>query len=102
MVATGLDNSLYTNVIASKAADTMLLMAGVEASFAIVKTKQNKVIISARSRSKINVQRIMEKLGGGGHFNLAACQIDNDSLLDVKEMLIETIENTMKETSEVE
>lgn len=102
MVATGLYNKVYTNVIASKAADTMLSMAGIEASFAMVRTEQNKIVISARSRSKINVQRIMEKLGGGGHFNLAACQIENDDFESVRQTLIETIENTMKETHEVE
>lgn len=102
IVGTGIENQLYSNVIASKAADTMLSMAGVEASFAMVQVKENRFVISARSRSKINVQRIMEKLGGGGHFNLAACQIENMKFEDVKQLLIETIENTIRETSEVE
>ncbi|MGT2887860.1 DHH family phosphoesterase [Streptococcus didelphis] len=102
MVATGFQNHFYSNVIASKAADSMLSMAGIEASFAMVRTKQNKIVISARSRSKINVQRIMEKLGGGGHFNLAACQIDNDDFEKVNQLLVETIENTLKEINEVE
>lgn len=102
IVGTGIENQLYSNVIASKAADTMLSMAGVEASFAMVQVKENRFVISARSRSKINVQRIMEKLGGGGHFNLAACQIENMKFKDVKQLLIETIENTIRETSEVE
>ncbi|MGT2958251.1 phosphoesterase [Streptococcus bovimastitidis] len=102
IVGTGIENHLYSNVIASKAADTMLSMAGVEASFAMVQVKENRFVISARSRSKINVQRIMEKLGGGGHFNLAACQIENMKFEDVKQLLIETIEKTIRETSEVE
>lgn len=102
MVATGIYNKVYSNVIASKAADTMLSMAGIEASFAMVRTEKNRIVISARSRSKINVQRIMEKLGGGGHFNLAACQIESEDLNSVRQLLIETIENTMKETHEVE
>lgn len=102
IVATGVDGSSYTNVIASKAADTMLSMAGTEASFAVVKTRQNKIVVSARSRSKINVQRIMEKLGGGGHFNQAACQIEGEDFNQVKTMLIETIETTLKEANEVD
>ncbi|MCK1165193.1 DHH family phosphoesterase [Streptococcus uberis] len=102
MVAAGIYNKVYSNVIASKAADTMLSMAGIEASFAMVRTEKNRIVISARSRSKINVQRIMEKLGGGGHFNLAACQIENEDFDSVRQLLIETIENTMKETHEVE
>ncbi|WNZ93040.1 DHH family phosphoesterase [Streptococcus iniae] len=102
IVATGVDGSSYTNVIASKVADTMLSMAGTEASFAVVKTRQNKIVVSARSRSKINVQRIMEKLGGGGHFNQAACQIEGEDFNQVKTMLIETIETTLKEANEVD
>ncbi|MGT2933643.1 DHH family phosphoesterase [Streptococcus catagoni] len=102
IVATGPKDQQYSNVIASKAADTMLSMAGIEASFAMVKSSQDKIVISARSRSKINVQRIMEKLGGGGHFNLAACQIENKDFDSVKELLIETITNTINETNEVE
>ncbi|EGJ28257.1 DHH family phosphoesterase [Streptococcus porcinus] len=102
IVGTGVEDHLYSNVIASKAADTLLSMAGIEASFAMVQTQSDKIVISARSRSKINVQRIMEKLGGGGHFNLAACQIENQHFDDVKQLLIETIENTLKETNEVE
>ena len=72
IIASGGDNVVYSKVVASKAADTMLSLAGIEATFVIVQVAPNKVAISARSRSKINVQRIMEELGGGGHFTLAA------------------------------
>lgn len=102
IVATGIYDELYTNVIASKAADTMLSMAGIEASFAVVRTKQNKIVVSARSRSKINVQRIMENLGGGGHFNQAACQVEDGDFDQVKSSLIDTIKSTLTESSEVE
>ncbi|PZO94983.1 DHH family phosphoesterase [Streptococcus halichoeri] len=102
MVATGNPETFYNNVFASKAADTMLQMAGIEASFAMVKTSPNRIIVSARSRSKINVQRIMERMGGGGHFNLAACQMEDISYDDAKQLLIDTIDTTMKETKEVE
>lgn len=102
IVADGVKGNQYSNVIASKAADTILSMAEIEASFVIVETSKNKIAISARSRSKINVQRIMEKLGGGGHFNLAACQMQDVDFDEAKQLLIETIRNTMKETGEVE
>lgn len=102
IVAAGEKNHLYSNVIASKAADTILSMAHVEASFVIVETASHKIAISARSRSKINVQRVMEKLGGGGHFNLAACQLTDISLPQAKYLLLKTINMTMKETGEVE
>lgn len=102
IVAAGENGKLYSNVIASKAADTILSMAHVEASFVLVETESHKIAISARSRSKINVQRVMEKLGGGGHFNLAACQLPDISLPQAKALLLETIDSTMKETGEVE
>ncbi|HEQ4382710.1 TPA: DHH family phosphoesterase [Streptococcus pyogenes] len=102
IVAAGEKNHLYSNVIASKAADTILSMAHVEASFVLVETASHKIAISARSRSKINVQRVMEKLGGGGHFNLAACQLTDISLPQAKHLLLKTINMTMKETGEVE
>lgn len=102
IVAAGEKNHLYSNVIASKAADTILSMAHVEASFVLVETASHKIAISARSRSKINVQRVMEKLGGGGHFNLAARQLTDISLPQAKYLLLKTINMTMKETGEVE
>ncbi|HHJ6149382.1 TPA: DHH family phosphoesterase [Streptococcus pyogenes] len=102
IVAAGEKNHLYSNVIASKAADTILSMAHVEASFVLVETASHKIAISARSRSKINVQRVMEKLVGGGHFNLAACQLTDISLPQAKYLLLKTINMTMKETGEVE
>ena len=91
IVAMGEDHKCYNNVVISKAADTMLAMAGIEATFVIARTSDSTVNISARSHKTINVQRIMEKLGGGGHFNLAACQIRDCGVAQVKNKLIETI-----------
>ena len=102
IVASGDNEIIYTKVMASKAADTMLSMAGIEATFVIARISEHKIAISARSRSKINVQRIMEKMGGGGHFNLAACQLEDITAGQAKDLLISTIENTMKETMEDE
>ena len=80
LVAQARDDKEYDTVVISKAADTMLAMSGIEASFVIAKNSQGDISISARSRSKINVQRIMEELGGGGHFNLAAARLTDMSL----------------------
>lgn len=93
IVASGPDDKVYTNVITSKAADTMLEMSGIEASFVLTRNNKGQVAISARSRSKINVQRIMEDLGGGGHFNLAACQIDGETIEQVREILVTKIKS---------
>ena len=52
---------------------------GIEASFALLHA-ENTVNISARSHNKINVQLIMQKLGGGGHFDMAGAQLTHTSL----------------------
>ncbi|MGT2907622.1 DHH family phosphoesterase [Streptococcus dentiloxodontae] len=91
IVAAGEDTNIYSNIIISKAADTMLDMMGIEAAFVVARTSEDSVSISARSHSKINVQRIMEDLGGGGHFNLAACQFKDYHVLQAQEELIAKI-----------
>lgn len=91
IIAMGSEDDFYSNVIMSKAADTLLSMAGIEASFVIAKSSSGTVSISARSRSKINVQSLMEDLGGGGHFNLAACQLDHLTISEAYETLIKRI-----------
>ena len=91
IVASGDNPKCYNNVVISKAADTMLAMAGIEATFVVARTSDSTVNISARSHKTINVQRIMEKMGGGGHFNLAACQLRDCSVAQAKNKLIETI-----------
>ena len=91
LVATGTEEKCHDTVVISKAADAMLAMSGIEASFVVGKNKQNNISISARSRSKINVQRIMEELGGGGHFNLAAAQIPDQTIAQVVQHLNEII-----------
>ena len=64
----------FDRIAASKAADKLLTVRGVDASFALV-TLGDKIHISARSNGKINVQLILEKMGGGGHFDAAAAAI---------------------------
>ncbi len=64
-------------IAAAKAADKLLTLRGVEASFALALVPGG-VAISARSKGKINVQLIMEKLDGGGHFDMAGAQVPGD------------------------
>ena len=102
LIAQAKDTKEYDTVVISKAADTMLAMSGIEASFVIAKNRQGDISISARSRSKINVQRIMEELGGGGHFNLAAARLTDMSLQEAGDKLKTIISNELseKETEE--
>lgn len=77
-------------IVAPQAADELLGIKGVDASFVIYKTG-DVVNISARSLGVMNVQIIMEKLGGGGHQTMAAAQLKNVSEQTAKEMLVNAI-----------
>ncbi|WP_105202647.1 DHH family phosphoesterase [Streptococcus suis] len=98
VIACADDTKEYDNIIPSKAANTILDMAGIEAVFVVTRNTKGYVSISARSHSKINVQRIMEEMGGGGHFNLAAAQVYDQTLEQVKEKLISKIYEEIKES----
>ena len=85
---------------AAQAADEMLTLQGVDASF-VVFEDNNRMNISARSYGKLNVQIIMEQLGGGGHQTMAAAQLENTTkelayqkLLAVIDSVLDDIENT--------
>lgn len=85
-------------IAASKAADKLLSIQNVEASFALAIIGKN-VVISGRSKGKINVQLILEKLEGGGHFDMAGAQVENATVPEVYEMLKEAIDEYMAERS---
>ena len=78
-------------IIASKAADKMLTLKDIEAAFALVKIG-DQIHISGRSSGKINVQLILEKLHGGGHFDVAGAQVVNESVMNVLETLKSSID----------
>lgn len=78
-------------IIAPQAADELLGISGVDASFVIYKTG-DVVNISARSLGVMNVQVIMERLGGGGHQTMAAAQLTDVSEQKAKEMLIKVLD----------
>lgn len=75
----------------SQVADEILKVRNVEASFVVANVQEDVVAISARSKADLNVQRVMEKLGGGGHFTGAATQIRGHSINEVVEMLKKAI-----------
>lgn len=90
-IASGNDEKIYKTVTSAQTADTMLSMSGVEAAFVVTRRSEDMVGISARSLGKINVQIIMEKLGGGGHLSNAATQIDGKSVTEIIEELKDVI-----------
>lgn len=91
VVVIGSEEKEYDSVTAAKAADTLLSMSGINAAFVITKRKDQLIGISARSNGTINVQLIMESLGGGGHFTNAAVQLANITIAMAKEKLLEKI-----------
>ena len=66
----------------------------------IGRVDEGTVAISSRSNGKINVQVIMEKMGGGGHFSMAACQVKNSSVMDVRKRLVEKLDEYYSEREE--
>ena len=76
-------------VVGAQAANDLLNIKGVKASFVLTRY-QNEIFISARSIDEVNVQLIMEKMGGGGHLNVAGCQLSNTSIEEAVEKLKST------------
>jgi c-di-AMP phosphodiesterase-like protein len=82
-------------VLIAQAADEMLTLNGIEVAFVLCRVGE-RVHISARSL-KLNVQKLMEKLGGGGHQNGAAAQLDDTTLEEAEALLHEKIDEYMAE-----
>lgn len=91
------DNSV---LVAAQAANELLDIHGVKASFVLTK-KEKSIHISGRSLGELSVQLILEKIGGGGHMNMAGAQIETDSLEDAKDQLLQAIEEYLEEGAEV-
>ncbi len=85
------------NIICAKSADELLTIGNISASFVLGKLEDNKITISGRSIGDINVQIILEKMGGGGHITLAGAQIENKTIDEVKEELKERINEYFSE-----
>jgi c-di-AMP phosphodiesterase-like protein len=83
-------------LIAAQAADELLDINGVEASF-VMTYVNNKLHISGRSLGNVSVQLILEKLGGGGHLTSAGTQLDHITMDDAEVLLTETIDKYLKE-----
>ena len=86
-IVTGENNMTYSGLITAQAADELLQISGVEASYVITKRVDGRVGISARSTGQHNVQRVMESMGGGGHLSNAATQISDMTTEEVTEQL---------------
>ena len=83
-------------IVCAQAANELLNIVGIKASFVLTEY-QGKIYVSSRSIDEINVQLIMERLGGGGHLNVAGAQLTNCSLQQAKHIIQDTIDEMLKE-----
>lgn len=81
-------------VIGAQAANELLNIKGIKASF-VLTDYQGKIYVSARSIDEVNVQIIMERLGGGGHMNIAACQMEGTGLVEAIGILKGTLDDML-------
>lgn len=81
-------------VIGAQAANELLNIKGIKASF-VLTDYQGKIYVSARSIDEVNVQIIMERMGGGGHLNIAACQMESVGLLEAIGILKSTLDTML-------
>lgn len=83
-------------IVGAQAANELLNIVGIKASFVLTEY-QGKIYVSSRSIDEINVQLIMEKLGGGGHLNVAGAQLTDCSVIQAKHIIQDTIDEMIKE-----
>ena len=95
-IARGEEGVVYSSVLIAQTADILLTMKGVIASFVIASRTDGKVGISARSLGELNVQLVMEELGGGGHLTNAACQLEVETIEEAEQLLKSAIEDKLE------
>ena len=84
-------------IVCAKAADELLTIGNITTSF-VIGTTETGISISGRSVGEINVQLILEKMGGGGHSTVAGVQITGKSIAEVKQELLAQIDEYFEET----
>lgn len=85
-------------IVAAQAADMLLTIEGARVSFVLFPLEESGVGVSARSQGDINVQVIMEQMGGGGHQTVAGAQLKNISFAEARDQVIELINNYIQES----
>lgn len=90
------ENIESPTIVGAQAANELLNIVGIKASFVLTEY-QGKIYVSSRSIDEINVQLIMERLGGGGHFNMAATQLKDCTPMQAQQMIQETLDRMIEE-----
>ena len=96
-MAVAVPETPQNRIVAAQAADELLNVAGVDASMVMYPTEDGGVFVSARSIGDVNVQLIMEKLGGGGNSTTAGGQVADATVDEVRERLLSAIDEYMEE-----
>jgi c-di-AMP phosphodiesterase-like protein len=89
-------NTPNAQIIAAQAADSLLNIKGINASVVLCSIDEG-IMISGRSLGNINMQVILEKLGGGGHLTMAGAQLTNITMAEARQLVIDAIEEYLKE-----
>ena len=100
VICAGEEDRYYDSVTAAQAADMLLQISNVDASFVITKRSDGGVGVSARSMGDFNVQVVMEKMGGGGHLANAATQISGKTVAEVKQELLNLLHQRVAKDDE--
>jgi len=96
------ENSSDTSILAAQAADALINVTGISVGVVISSCTDGNVNVSARSDGSVNVQVIMEELGGGGHQTVAGVQLQNADADEVKQQIIELTKKQLDEAEEKE
>jgi len=91
------NDEIYNRTALSIAADDLLSIKDTKATFVIARIDAETVAISARSAGEVNVQTLMEKMGGGGHFTGAALQRKESSVKELEDELLDCLDEYLKE-----
>lgn len=97
IIAAVKDGRLFNRTLLSKVADSLLNIKGIEASFVIANTQEGVVNVSSRSKGVVNVQILMERMHGGGHFSAAALQRNDTTVSEIDTELRAVIDAYVKE-----
>ncbi|MDR0840130.1 MAG: DHH family phosphoesterase [Christensenellaceae bacterium] len=90
------DDAEYSPLVAAQAADELISIKGIRASFVLAE-REGSIVISGRSLGEINVQLILEKLGGGGHLSVAGAQLKGVTMDAAIEQLTQSIQGYLQE-----
>ncbi len=90
------DDLQSPTVVGAQAANELLNIKGIKASF-VLTDYQNQIYVSARSIDEVNVQLVMERLGGGGHMNIAGCQMEDVTVAEAIAVIKNTLDTMIQE-----